>query len=130
MSLDDFFSVHAMVPDIIKIDVEGAEWDVLRGASTLIQDHCPLLFLELHPNEVTSFDSSIEEIVDYLRYHGYFFYKTDYLRRDGNIEPVNRDDLLSLVKSDMVICVPEAARPGDGSASSLPADVRYDLVRA
>lgn len=34
----------------LKVDVEGFEWEVLRGASRLIGEHAPALWLELHPD--------------------------------------------------------------------------------
>lgn len=36
------------VPDVIKIDAEGSEIEVLRGASGLLQRHRPTLLIELH----------------------------------------------------------------------------------
>lgn len=39
-------------PDIVKIDVEGGEADVLRGAQRLLQNHKPLIFLATHGPEV------------------------------------------------------------------------------
>lgn len=35
-------------PAVVKIDVEGAEVSVLRGAQTLIAQHKPVLFIEIH----------------------------------------------------------------------------------
>jgi FkbM family methyltransferase len=35
-------------PDIVKLDVEGAEVDVIRGARELLQVHHPSLFIEAH----------------------------------------------------------------------------------
>lgn len=45
-TLDDLRDVP--LPDVIKIDVEGAEADVLRGAQRLLREHGPLLMIELH----------------------------------------------------------------------------------
>lgn len=36
------------VPDVIKIDAEGSEVEVLRGASSLLRKHRPTLLIELH----------------------------------------------------------------------------------
>ncbi|MCC5943762.1 MAG: FkbM family methyltransferase [Bernardetiaceae bacterium] len=36
------------IPDLIKLDVEGAEADVLRGAYQLLQEHKPVLLIEVH----------------------------------------------------------------------------------
>lgn len=35
-------------PDVLKIDVEGAEAAVLRGARAILRDHRPVIFLEEH----------------------------------------------------------------------------------
>jgi FkbM family methyltransferase len=36
------------IPDILKIDVEGAELMVLNGASTFFEKHKPIIFMEVH----------------------------------------------------------------------------------
>jgi FkbM family methyltransferase len=41
------------VPDVIKIDVEGAEERLLRGAERTLLDHNPRLAIELHGREVS-----------------------------------------------------------------------------
>jgi FkbM family methyltransferase len=38
-------------PDFIKVDVEGAEYEVLRGAKHLLERHRPTLFLDTHQRE-------------------------------------------------------------------------------
>lgn len=39
-------------PDVIKIDVEGAEWEVLQGANRVIMQVHPAIFLEVHGTEL------------------------------------------------------------------------------
>ncbi len=50
ISLDDFVA-NAARPDAIKCDVEGAEVEVLRGASSLLRDYRPWIVSELHSEE-------------------------------------------------------------------------------
>ncbi len=50
VALDDFIREHDIRPDVLKIDVEGFEHAVIAGARTLLREHRPLLFLELHPS--------------------------------------------------------------------------------
>ena len=48
ISIDDFVSAYRVVPSILKIDVEGAEMSVLKGAAGLIVRHRPPLLLSTH----------------------------------------------------------------------------------
>jgi FkbM family methyltransferase len=38
-------------PEFMKVDVEGAEYDVLKGARTLLERYRPILFLDTHQRE-------------------------------------------------------------------------------
>jgi FkbM family methyltransferase len=51
LSIDAFCDAGGIVPDVIKIDIEGAELDALRGARRTIAARGPALalFVELHP---------------------------------------------------------------------------------
>lgn len=47
-TLDNFVERTGLVPDVIKIDVEGAEHLVLEGAQKILRTASPLLLIELH----------------------------------------------------------------------------------
>jgi FkbM family methyltransferase len=53
--------------DLVKIDVEGAEWDVLEGMRNLLQTARPRLLIELHVAAVPR----TREIPEWLRRKGY-----------------------------------------------------------
>lgn len=53
----------------VKIDVEGAEWNVLRGATELLARHHPVLFFETSENFVAIRDE--EAFFEWLREAGY-----------------------------------------------------------
>ena len=58
----------------IKIDVEGAELDVLQGAGQTIQKNRPLVLLELFEPHQHRFDRTCQDVVTFFqahRYHGY-----------------------------------------------------------
>jgi hypothetical protein len=66
LSLDDFMEDERFrPPDFIKVDVEGGEADVLRGAMKLLAQYHPTLFLATHGPEVE------ERCLEALRGLGY-----------------------------------------------------------
>lgn len=64
-TIDATVQAGAPAPDLIKIDVEGAEMAVLRGAEAVIAADRPILFIETHSK------TADEECQDFLRAHGY-----------------------------------------------------------
>lgn len=48
VSLDDFVAGGGPVPDVIKVDVEGSESEVLKGAANILSNHHPVLIVEVH----------------------------------------------------------------------------------
>ncbi len=52
VSLDDMLEQGTLhQPDYMKVDVEGAEFEVLKGARKLLERHRPVLFLDTHQRE-------------------------------------------------------------------------------
>lgn len=49
ITVDDLVKTIARVPDHISIDVEGSEWEVLKGAEQTIMQHKPILWVSIHP---------------------------------------------------------------------------------
>jgi FkbM family methyltransferase len=70
IDLDTFVERNSIYPQLIKIDVEGAEFLVLEGARRCIERHRPLLVIEIHSNESGEFDSErLHRYLDEYRYH-------------------------------------------------------------
>lgn len=59
------------VPDLVKIDVEGAELRVLRGASGLLAGGRTRFLVELHPWPDPGGQSGPEDVLRFMRSHGY-----------------------------------------------------------
>lgn len=55
-----------LVPHLIKIDTEGTEFFVLRGATELIRQHRPKLLLEFNPASAEKAGTSIPALQEYL----------------------------------------------------------------
>ena len=71
ITLDDYFKNKKIKPDIIKIDVEGAEMQVRKGARNILKKDSPLLFIEIHSEGLPLLHSSIEEVLSFLIDLGY-----------------------------------------------------------
>jgi hypothetical protein len=103
VKLDDVcerLDVHRI--DVVKIDVEGAEMAVLRGASSIIKKHRPLLVIELSDRHLVRQGSSVSEVVEFLRAQRYKIVDVDGgqcavvnvpLPREGDFLAVHEDKL-------------------------------------
>jgi hypothetical protein len=59
------------VPDFLKIDVEGAEMSVLRGAQTILSQRHPEIFLDTHDFLGAEFSSLHSKCCRFLAELGY-----------------------------------------------------------
>lgn len=72
-SLDEEVDRLDLEPDLLKIDVEGFEYEVLLGARTLLARRRPPICLELHIGLLESRGIAPRLVVDELQSHGYRF---------------------------------------------------------
>lgn len=49
VKIDDYVASSGNIPTVIVFDVEGSEWEVLKGAEKTIVEHRPILFASIHP---------------------------------------------------------------------------------
>ncbi|MGC9947947.1 MAG: FkbM family methyltransferase [Bryobacteraceae bacterium] len=70
-SFDTDLASGLPVPDLIKIDVEGYELEVLRGAAHTLATHHPALFLEMHGETMNEKRRKVSELVSFLVEAGY-----------------------------------------------------------
>lgn len=71
--LDDI-NIDSENISIVKIDVEGWELDVLRGARQTLQHHHPDLLIEIHQDKIQQRGHSKHELIDILDSLGYSSY--------------------------------------------------------
>jgi len=71
ITLDGFYSDHDLATDVVKIDVEGAELAVLRGAKEALHRHHPVIFLSVHPREIALLGESFKGLEDLIDEIGY-----------------------------------------------------------
>lgn len=69
ISLDAFCEKFTVRPDVIKMDVEGAEYEVLRGAEQVIAQCRPKLLIELHHFDGNLAAHPVPDLVSGWGYH-------------------------------------------------------------
>jgi FkbM family methyltransferase len=91
VTIDNWAEDHRMWPDVIKIDVEGYEFEVLRGAKKALK-RSPALAVEIHCNIVEEFGSKPEDIWDLVDLSQYDVFIQ---RHDGvAVEPLSEMERL------------------------------------
>jgi FkbM family methyltransferase len=81
-SLDSILSERAdRRVQLVKLDVDGFECDVLRGATTLLRDVRPIFVMELAPYVLEERGTSLDQLLSYFLPNGYFFYDERTLKR-------------------------------------------------
>jgi len=65
------------VPDLVKMDVEGAELEVLQGMEDLVRNHHPSFVIELHPQFLPQFGASVDDVAHWLETRGYHLTAVD-----------------------------------------------------
>jgi FkbM family methyltransferase len=71
----DWLAERLPLPDVLKIDVEGAELEVLQGASDLLERKGPVIICEISPERS-------EEVTALLKRLGYRIYDADARRAE------------------------------------------------
>lgn len=74
-SVDHEVAALGIVPDLLKVDVEGHELEVLLGARALLRDRRPPVCLELHLDELDRRGVDAGDVLGELQSHGYQFRK-------------------------------------------------------
>ncbi len=70
-TLDDFFMDKRQLPDLIKIDVEGYEFNVLMGAPQTLKKHSCTVLCEVHPPLLSELGVSFADMCGFMREVGY-----------------------------------------------------------
>jgi FkbM family methyltransferase len=74
-SLDSLLSERAdRKVQLVKLDVDGFECDVLRGATAMLRDTRPIFVMELSPYVLEERGTSLDELLSYFVPNGYAFY--------------------------------------------------------
>ena len=87
ITLDDYCREKNVWPDLLKIDVEGAEWLVLQGAAQMLSrpsPAAPAVLFECLDSTYKRFGYGPEKVIDLLEGHGYQIHR---ITRRGELVP-------------------------------------------
>jgi FkbM family methyltransferase len=91
VTLDDLVQDKGCLkPALVKIDVQGAEMLVLKGAADILKIARPALFIELHEEGLRRFGTSVSAILAHLSEQGYEAY---WLKRTGSHKKASPADI-------------------------------------
>lgn len=82
-SIDEYCQRRALQPRAIKIDVEGAELMVLRGAQGVMKRHKPALILAVHPPLIP--EQKADELFSLLDEHAYKICRSHTIMYDSSL---------------------------------------------
>ena len=101
VALDDFLTLDERPLSFVKIDIEGAEFYALQGMRRLLEEHRPVVLIEIQPFFLEGFgieESALVKLIDHLGYDLYLYNKgSGKLRRhpdaliDSNYLMIHRD---------------------------------------
>ncbi len=103
IALDDFLESKELNPDVVKIDVEGAEMLVLKGMIQTIKQFKPTLFLEIHPQNILNFKTSTSEIISFLLENNYNVFEIDDMRSHESNTQLNQLDQQSVLETNTML---------------------------
>ena len=87
--LDDYVSLNRIKKiDFIKMDVEGGEYFVLKGAENVLKQYSPVVMLELQDVHTKYFGYSPKELISYLEKFEFVLYEIDE-KNFGSLKKVN-----------------------------------------
>lgn len=87
--------------DLLKIDTEGAELFVLKGATILFEECKPKVYFEMHPSLYSKYHYSHQEILNFFDSKGYIVYSL-------NSQTVNKNNIeMFLAKYANYYALPE-----------------------
>jgi len=74
ITLDDIAKKYNCTPDLVKIDVEGAESTVLEGATNIAKSEHTQFLVEVHSSPSLSIEENTTKILNWAKYNNYLTY--------------------------------------------------------
>jgi len=78
LTVDEFVSRENIIPDFIKIDVEGAEFKVLKGMTNTLKNKSLILLIEIHVSQLLKyFNTDYKDVLRFLTEYGFKLEKVE-----------------------------------------------------
>jgi hypothetical protein len=106
--LDNYVAANKVrAVNFMKIDVEGAEYLVLKGAENVLRRYSPAIMLELYKPHTQYFGYSPEEFISYLGDLGYHLFEIDkdkfgFVKRVSEFDSTHNYNFLAVQDADIL----------------------------
>ncbi|MEO0924709.1 MAG: FkbM family methyltransferase [Cyanobacteria bacterium J06643_13] len=101
ITLDDYATAQATSPTFLKIDVEGYETEVMKGATEILKTR-PKLEIEIHTEILSRYDTSVAEIFELIDINSY----QTWIQWDDETEPQPFDQSQTIDRRVHLFAVP------------------------
>lgn len=81
VTLDSFCEDNRLIPDLLKIDVEGAEFFVLNGGTKIIKMYKPDIVLSLHPKHLNKLGLDMNYLFEFCDKYKYEIFNCSDMKR-------------------------------------------------
>ncbi len=104
ITIDDYLAQKQVTPGFIKIDVEGAEWNVLNGMTKTLMQESITLLIEIHPQNLNDyFQVDYKSILKLLTNNGFTLFELEEHRSDRkSIVSISEDS--EIRGNSMILC--------------------------
>ena len=110
VNIDDWFKTSGLSKiDVIKLDIEGSEFDVLKGMKKVLQKQKPILIVEVNPVTLSMFNLKPSDICDYLKqlnFEGFLIFENARLKHLNHAE-INQTTNVLFIHQEKVNAFPE-----------------------
>lgn len=99
ITLDSLCKINSIIPEIIKIDVHGAEGLVLNGSHDILKNDCKIILLELHSNEYLkkfSDGDNRTSVVNFLLKNKFSCFLISHHRNSGEAKKFDKEKKLEI----------------------------------
>jgi len=86
ITLDSFVEKNGCIPELIKIDVEGAEISVLRGAKAVLRKYHPEIIISVHLKHLRILGYSVVDLMEVIHELDYQIYNIDGSQVSGKLQ--------------------------------------------